>query len=76
MVDILNFIFLLAGIILLSIGLVIAEGQISELKGKVDSLLIAKEDSNDKKSSYYMRPVLETYLKIISEIKARRDNDA
>jgi hypothetical protein len=49
MVDILNFIFLLAGIILLSIGLVIAEGRISELEGKVDSLLIAREDNNDKK---------------------------
>lgn len=49
MVDILYFIFLLASIVLLSIGLVIAEGQISELKGKVDSILIAMRDKNDKK---------------------------
>lgn len=48
MVDIL-FIFLMVSIILLSIRLVIAEGQISELKGKADSLLIAREDNNDKK---------------------------
>jgi hypothetical protein len=52
MVDILNFVFLLACIILLSIGLVIAEGHISELKGKVDSLFIflkKEEDGDDKK---------------------------
>ena len=52
MADILNFVFLSSCIIILSVRLVIAEGRISELKGKVDSLLIflkKEEDNNDKK---------------------------
>ena len=52
MAETLNFVFLLVCIIALSIGLVIAEGRISELKGKVDSLLIfykRAEGDNDKK---------------------------
>ena len=40
MVEKLNFVFLLVYNIILSICLVIAGGRISELKGKVDSLLI------------------------------------
>jgi hypothetical protein len=39
--DILNFAFLFACIIILQIRLVIAEGRISKLEGKVDSLLIS-----------------------------------
>lgn len=38
--DVLNFVFLLVCIIVLSIRLVIAGGRISKLEGKVDSLLI------------------------------------
>ncbi len=49
MADILNFVFLSVCIIILSIRLVIAEGKISELKGKVNSILIAMRDKNDKK---------------------------
>lgn len=52
MVDILNFAFLFVCIIVLSVRLVIAEGHISELKGKVDSLFIflkKEEDGDDKK---------------------------
>lgn len=52
MADVWNFVFLHACIILLSIGLIIAGGRISELEGKVDSLHISlnkKEDNNDQK---------------------------
>ena len=52
MADILNFVFLLVCILVLSIKNVIAEGRISELEGKVDSLLIflksKAEGNNDE----------------------------
>lgn len=51
MADILNFVFLLICIIILSIRLVIAGGRISKLEGTVDSLLISlkAEGDNGKK---------------------------
>lgn len=52
MAETLNFVFLLACIIILSIRLVIAGGRISKLEGKVDSILISlakTEENNDKK---------------------------
>ena len=52
MTDILNFVFLLVCIIVLSVRLVIAGGRISKLEGTVDSLLISlkkAEGNNDEK---------------------------
>ena len=49
MVEVLNFVFLLVCIIILSIRLVIARGRISKLEGKVDSLVIYLKELKEER---------------------------